>query len=61
MATINGNSATNNVNQIGYSYSTKLVFLTDRETSADALHAEIESVEALGVGVTATNPFTNLV
>lgn len=61
MATINGNSATNNVNQVLWSYSTKLVFHTDRVTSADGLHDEIQAVEALGVGVTATNPFTNLV
>ena len=60
MATINGNAATNNQNQVIWSYSTKLVWLTDRATSADSLHGEIQAIEALGVGVTATNPFTNL-
>lgn len=60
MATINGNSATNNMNQVLHSYSTKLVFLTDRDTSTDSARTEIDSVEALGVGVTSTNPFTNL-
>jgi hypothetical protein len=61
MATVNGNSTTNNVNQVLWSYGTKLVFHTDRATTVDSLHAEIEAVEALGVGVTATDPFTNMV
>jgi hypothetical protein len=60
MATVNGTSSTNNVNQVLWSYSTKLVYHTDRATSVDALHAEIQAVEALGTGVTDTNPFTNL-
>jgi len=60
MATINGNAATNNVNQVLWSYSTKLVWHTDRETSVDSLHAEIQALEALGTGVTLTDPFTNL-
>lgn len=60
MATINGTSSINNINQVLFSYSTKIVYHTDRKTTVDALHAEIQAVEALGVGVTATDPFTNL-
>lgn len=60
MATINGNSATNNVNQTLWSYSTKLVYHTDRDTTSHARHAEVDAVENLSVGVTTTNPFTIL-
>ncbi len=60
MSTINGNSAVNNVNQVEWSYSTKLVFLTDRPVDAFALHDEVAAFDNLGVGVTKTNPFTNL-
>lgn len=60
MSTINGNSAVNNVNQVEWSYSTKIVFHTDRPAGSFNLHDEIDAVNNLGVGVTVTNPFTNL-
>ncbi len=60
MATINGASTTNNVNHLTWSYSTAIPLHTDRATSVDALHAEIQRAENLGVGVTATDPFTLL-
>lgn len=60
MATINGTSSTNNVNAVSWSYSTKVVWHTDRAVSGTALHGEVQALENLGVGVTATDPFTNL-
>lgn len=60
MSTVNFTSSTNNVNLVEWSYSTKLVFDTDRSTTLHARHAEVRAVENLGVGVTATNPFTIL-
>ena len=60
MATINSNSVTNNINQVLWSYSTKLAYHTDRAAGSNNLHDEIQSLENLGVGVTATSPFTNL-
>lgn len=60
MATINGNSAINNVNAVLWSYSTKIAWHTDRAVSGTALHGEVQALENLGVGVTETDPFTNL-
>ena len=60
MATINSTSSANNINPILFSYSTAIVLHTDRKTSVDALHAEIQSVQNLGVTVTETDPFTVL-
>lgn len=60
MATRNANSATNNANVLQWTYSTKIALHTDRETSAHALHAELDSIHNLGVGVTAASPFTVL-
>jgi len=60
MATINFVGSTNNVNQVEWSYSTKIVFLTDRPAGSFNLHDEIAADNNLGVGVTTTNPFTNL-
>lgn len=61
MATINSNSTTNNVNHVVWSYSTSIALHTDRDTSADSKHAEIYRIDNLGVGVTMTSLFTNLV
>ena len=60
MSTINFTNTTNNANQTEWSYSTKLVFNTDRATSAHARHAELTAKENLGIGVKDTNPFTIL-
>jgi hypothetical protein len=60
MSTINFTNSDNNANVILWSYSTKLSTHTDRKTSSHAAHAEIAAVENLGVGVTATDPFTIL-
>ena len=60
MATRNSNNANNRANVLFWSYSTKIVTLTDRKTSAHALHAELTAVNNLGVGVTTANPFTVL-
>lgn len=60
MSTFNAASSTNNVNQLLWSYSTKLVWHTDRDTSVDSLHAEIQAAENLGVTVATGDPFTNL-
>lgn len=60
MATFNANSATNNVNAVLWSYSTRLVWHTDRDVSGTSKHGEVESVHNLGVGVTAGDPFTLL-
>jgi hypothetical protein len=60
MATINSNSATNNANFVLWGWSTKIELRTDRPVGSSALHAAVSSIENLGVGITETNPFTNL-
>jgi hypothetical protein len=60
MATFNANSRTNNVNLVEWSYSTRLVWHTDRATSSHDRGAEVDSVHNLGVGVARGNPFTIL-
>jgi hypothetical protein len=60
MATFNFASSTNNVNQVLWSWSTKIELRTDRPTSAHNLHDAVDSVENLGVGVSAGEPFTIL-
>ena len=52
MATVNGTSSTNNINQVLYSYGTAMEFNTDRKGSGIALHASIVKIENLGMGVT---------
>jgi hypothetical protein len=62
MPTFNFTNSTNDINQVEWSYSTKLEFRTDRKTT-NGVHAKydaVESVENLGVGVTKGNPFTLL-
>jgi hypothetical protein len=60
MATFNGNSTTNNANQVLWSYTTRLVWHTDRAVTGAARGAEVQSVDNLGVGVATGDPFTNL-
>lgn len=60
MATINGDSTVNTVNWVAWSFSTQIDFYTDRSVGTLGLHDRITSIANLGVGVTATNPFTNL-
>lgn len=60
MATRNYTVSTNNGNVLVYSFSTKLEKRTDRKTSLTAIHGLVSAVNNLGVGVTATNPFTIL-
>jgi len=60
MATLNSTSSTNNVNAVLWSYSTKLEWRTDRAAGSVALHGQVQALENLGVGVTATDPFTLL-
>jgi len=60
MATINATASDNRSNVLFWSYSTKLVTLTDRKTSSHSLHAELTAVNNLGVGVTHASPFTVL-
>lgn len=52
MATVNGTSSTNNINQVLYSYGTAIEFNTDRKGTGLALHASIVKIENLGMGVT---------
>ena len=52
MATVNGQSSTNNVNQVLYSYSTALEFNSDRKGTSLALHGSIVKIENLGMSVT---------
>lgn len=52
MATVNGASSTNNINQVLYSYSTALQFNSDRKGTGLALHASIVRIENLGMSVT---------
>lgn len=61
MATFNATSSTNNVNQVLWSWSTKIELRTDRPTTSHNLHDAVDSVENLGVGVAAGEPFTILV
>lgn len=60
MATFNGTSSTNNVNQVLWSLQTKLVWHTDRAVTGTARGGEVEAVENLGVGVAIGDPFTLL-
>lgn len=60
MATFNAASSTNNVNPVLWSYSTRLVWHTDRDVSGTDRHGEVESVDNLGVGVATGDPFTLL-
>ncbi len=60
MATKNFTSSANRINVLLWSYSTKMATYTDRKTTSRAAHAEGTSINNLGVGVTATNPFTIL-
>lgn len=52
MATVNGTSSTNNVNQVLFSYSTALEFNSDRKGTGLALHGSIVKIENLGMSVT---------
>ncbi len=54
MATINGASTTNNVNQVLWSFSTSLKFHTDRAAGTFSRHDLVVSIENLGIGVTDT-------
>ena len=58
MATLNFVSSTNNVNTVLYSFSTRLMYHTDREAGAFARGAVLVSVDNLGVGVGLGDPFT---
>jgi len=60
MATFNATSSTNNANQVLWSYSTRLVWHTDRDVSGTSRGGEVEAVHNLGVGVATGDPFTNL-
>jgi len=52
MATINGTSSNNNINQVLWSYGTAMEFNTDRKGSGIALHASIVKIQNLGMSVT---------
>ena len=61
MATFNGNSATNNVNQVIWGWSTKLELRTDRASGSVARHGVVgDALDNLGTGVAAGDPFTLL-
>jgi hypothetical protein len=60
MATFNAASSTNNVNPVLWSYSTRLVWHTDRDVSGASRGGEVESVDNLGLGVASGDPFTTL-
>lgn len=60
MATFNAASSTNNVNQVLWSYSTRMVWHTDRDVSGTSRGGIVESVDNLGVGVATGDPFTTL-
>lgn len=60
MATFNATSSTNNANQVLWSYSTKLVWHTDRDVTGTNRGGEVQAVENLGVGVAQGDPFTLL-
>lgn len=52
MATVNGQSSTNNINQVLYSYSSALEFNSDRKGTSLSLHGSISKIQNLGLGVT---------
>lgn len=52
MGTVNGQSSTNNINQVLFSYSTALEFNSDRKGTSLALHGSIKTIENLGMSVT---------
>ena len=58
MSTFNANSRTNNSNLLLWSYSTRLVWHTDRNTSSHDRGAEVDSVHNLGTTTSTGNPFT---
>ena len=60
MATFNAQSSTNNANSVLYSYSTRMVWHTDRKVTGAARGAEVQSADNLGVGVATGDPFTNM-
>ena len=60
MATLNSNSATNNINTVLWTWGTTMEFRTDRAVTGTALHGLVTSLQNLGVGVTAGDPFTLL-
>jgi len=60
MSTFNANNSTNNANCVLWSYSTRLVWHTDRDVSGANRGDEVESVHNLGVGVSTGDPFTLL-
>ena len=60
MSTFNATSSTNNVNTVLYTWSTKMVWHTDRSVTGVDRGGEVQAVENLGVGVAAGEPFTLL-
>ena len=60
MSTINATSTANRANFVTWTWSTKIEMRTDRESGSVARHGLVDSVENLGTGVTATDPFTLL-
>jgi len=60
MATFNSNSRANVINEVLWSFSTRLAWYTDRNTSAHNRGDEVDAVNNLGVGVARGNPFTIL-
>lgn len=60
MATFNATSSTNNVNPIVWSWQTTIELRTDRPSGSVALHGLLTSIQNLGTGVAAGEPFTLL-
>jgi hypothetical protein len=60
MATFNSTSSTNNVNPLVWSWGTTIEFRTDRAAGSVARHGLVSSLQNLGVGVAAGDPFTLL-
>lgn len=60
MATFNPSADTNNVNQVVWSWSTRLTYHTDRSVTGAARGAEVQAIDNLGVGVALGDPFTLL-
>ena len=60
MATFNYTSSTNNGNAVCWSLQTTIELRTDRAAGTFARHALVDSVQNLGVGVAAGDPFTLL-
>ena len=60
MATFNAAGSTNNVNQVLWSFGTKFEYRTDRAVTGTALHGAVKTIENLGTGVAAGDPFTVL-